>query len=140
MEGKNTQHWNKLSIIVCLLRSVFIGCYLHGDIKKTIFHDLQICCCHVINDAVDESSGIMPQHQAVQSIKERSLFAFNHDDVVTKLCFHRRISVYRFIHSADGKCKRGILKWSHHWSSRHPAKVTLSYAKKNFKLYKLELR
>lgn len=58
-----------------------------------------------------------------------SLFAFNHDDVVAKLCLHWRICVHGLIHCAGRQCERSLLKRSHHRSAGHPAQVTLSKVK-----------
>lgn len=58
---------------------------------------------------------------------ERSLFPFNHNDVVAKLCLDRRVCVDGFIHRTDRKSKRCVLERSDHRPSRHPAQIALTW-------------
>lgn len=53
-------------------------------------------------------------------------FPLNHNNVVPKLCPDGRVSVAGSIHRTGLQLEGSILKWSHHWASTHPPKVSLA--------------
>lgn len=100
-------HIKKGTNPVGLLRSIFIGCYLHGDkngsdIFNVIMRHWECTWLCMLGVFQVNQMASLHNDQVVQSFYNGSFFAFNHDDMVAKLCFHWRIRVHRFIHSADG--------------------------------------